>query len=46
MQNKLVDKLVEECSENIDGNKMIHNETLDGILLNDYKKYVILAQYT
>ena len=24
-RRKLVDKLVEECSENIDGNEMIHN---------------------
>ena len=39
-------KLVEECSESIDGNKMLHNETLDVIPLNDYKKGVILAQYT
>ena len=37
-RNKLVDKLVEECSENIDGNKMLHNETLDVIPLGDYKK--------
>ena len=37
-RNKLVDKLVEECSENIDGSKMLHNEILDGIPLNDYKK--------
>ena len=37
-RNKLVDKLVEECIENIDGNKMLHNETLDVIPLNDYKK--------
>ena len=33
MQNKLVDKLVEECSENIDGNEMICNGNL-----NDHKK--------
>ena len=26
-RSKLVDKLVEECSENINGNKMCHNET-------------------
>ena len=32
------DKLVEECIENIDGNKMLHNETLDVIPLNVYKK--------
>ena len=37
-RNKLADKLVEESSENIDGNKMFHNETLDVIPLNDYKK--------
>ena len=41
--NKLVDELVEECSENIDENKMLYNETLNAILLNtiplnDYKK--------
>ena len=24
-----MDKLVEECSENIDGNQMLYNETLD-----------------
>ena len=34
-RSKLVDKLVEECSKNIDGNKMLHNETLDVIPLND-----------
>ena len=31
-RNKLIDKLVEECSENIDGNEMIYNKTF-----NDYK---------
>ena len=31
MQEKLIDKLVEECSENIDGNEMIYNE-----IVNDY----------
>ena len=36
--NKLVDKLFEECSENIDGNEILYNETLDMISLNDYKK--------
>ena len=29
-RKKLVDRLVEECSENIDGNKMIYNGTLNG----------------
>ena len=32
-RNKLVDKLVEECGENIDGNEMVYNGTL-----NDYGK--------
>ena len=33
-RNKLVDKLVEECSENIDENKMIYNETLNENVCN------------
>ena len=33
VEKKIVDKLVEECNENIDGNEMIYNETL-----NDYEK--------
>ena len=42
-RKKLTDKSVEECSENIDGNKMLYNETLDvismnAIPLNVYKK--------
>ena len=37
-RNKLVDKLVEEYIENIDGNKMLNNETLDVMPLNVYKK--------
>ena len=37
-RNKLVDKLVEECSKNIDGNNMLHNETLNVISLNDFEK--------
>ena len=37
-RNKLVDKLVGECIKNIDENKLLHNETLDVIPLNDYKK--------
>ena len=28
-RKKLIDKLVEECSENIDGNEMIYNGTLN-----------------
>ena len=42
-RKRLIDKLLEECSENIDGNRIPHNETLnvipiDVISLNDYKK--------
>ena len=33
-RNKMVDKLVEECSENIDVNEIIFNETLNTIPLN------------
>ena len=33
-RNKLIDKLVEECSKNIDGNQMLYDETLDVISLN------------
>ena len=32
-RKRLIDKLVEECSENIDGNKVIYND-----ILNDYGK--------
>ena len=28
-RKKIIDKLVEECSENIDGNEVLYNETLD-----------------
>ena len=47
-RNKIIDKLIEEYSENIDGNEMLYNETLnttlldvislDAILLNGHKK--------
>ena len=37
----LINKLVEKCSEDISGNEMIHNMTL-----NDYGEYVSLVQYT
>ena len=42
----LIGKRVEECCENIDDNKMIYNDTLNSISLNDYGKYAILVQYT
>ena len=43
-RNKIVDKLVEECTENIDGNKMLYNETLNAIPLNG--KVCNFLQYT
>ena len=36
-RKRQIDNLVEECSENIDGNEMIYNNTLE--------KYTILVQY-
>ena len=30
-RRRIIDNLVEECSENIDGNKMLHNETCNSI---------------
>ena len=37
-KKRIIDKLVEECSENIDGNEMLYSETLNAIPLNVYKK--------
>ena len=37
-RKKLIGKLAEECSENIDGNEIIYNSTLNAIPLNDYGK--------
>ena len=37
-RKRIIDKLVEECSENIDRNEMLYNETLDVVPLNVYKK--------
>ena len=39
-RKKLVDKLVVECSENIDGNEMFYNATMI------MEMYTILVQYT
>ena len=36
-RKKIIDKLVEECSENIDGNEILYNETLDNISPSDNK---------
>ena len=37
-RKRLIYKLIEECSENISGNKMLHNETLNVISLDVYQK--------
>ena len=34
-RKRIIDELVEECSKKIDENKMIYNETLDAIPLNN-----------
>ena len=43
-RNKLVDRLTEECSENIDGSKMIYNGTLNdyGKIWNSCAVYIVL----
>ena len=40
-RNKLVDELVGECIENIDGNKMIYNETLNENTCNSCTIYIL-----
>ena len=37
-RKKIIDKLTEECSENINGNEMLYNETLDIISSLDNNK--------
>ena len=41
-RNKLVDKLVEECIENIGGSEMIYNETLNENVCNSCTIYIVL----
>ena len=43
-RKKLVDRLAEECSENIDGNKMIYYGTLNdyGKICNSCTVYIVL----
>ena len=43
-RRKLVDKLVEECSENFDGNEMIYNGTLNDFesLCSSFTIYISL----
>ena len=43
-KKKLVDTLVEECSQSIDGNKMVYNETLNDHenVCNSCTVYIVL----
>ena len=41
-RNKTVDKLVEKCSENIDGNEMIYNKTVNAKVRNSCTIYIVL----
>ena len=40
-RKRIIDKLVEECSENMNGNEMLYNEILDVISLNTIRLNVI-----
>ena len=42
-RNSLVDKLVEECIENIDRNEMIYNETFKDNVCNSCTIYIVLS---
>ena len=44
-RKKIIDKLIEECSENIDGNEMLYKEILDIISLSDNKTSVSCIVY-
>ena len=41
-REKFVDKLVEECSENMDGNKMIYHGTLNKKVCKSCTIYIVL----
>ena len=42
MQKKIVDELVKECSENIDGNEMIYDTTLNEKVCNSCTIDIVL----
>ena len=42
-RKRIVDKLVEECSEKIDEKELLQNKTVYNSTLNDYEKNVVLA---
>ena len=37
-RKNMIDKVVEECSENINESEVIYNSTVNAIPLNDYRK--------
>ena len=41
-KKRITDKLVEECSENIDGSELLYNETLNAIPCNYSMVYMLL----
>ena len=41
-RNRIVDKLAEECSENIDGNEMIDNKTVNAKVCHSCTIYIVL----
>ena len=45
-RKRFVDKLVEECTENIDEKKLHLNKIIYNSTLSDYEKYIVLLQYT
>ena len=45
-RKRFVDKLVEECIENIDEKKLHLNKIIYNSTLSDYEKYIVLVQYT
>ena len=45
-RKKIIDQLTEECSENINGNEMLYNETLDIISSSENKTFDSCIVYT
>ena len=44
-RKRLIDKLVEECNENIDRKEMIYNETLNENICNSCRMYLYYLSY-
>ena len=41
-RKKIIEKLIEECSKNIDENKILYNETLDNISPSGNKNLILV----